>query len=106
VSPILWGIDGMSSVFEAMAALKPLRPSVNTSTGMHVHVSTCARQWPYTCTCVHALSNIVQRGSVWQALMSEGYMCGYCARTVAHKLTSTNHSARMLACTSISVHGY
>lgn len=39
VSPILWGPSGLESVFDAVGAIKPLRPSVNRSTGMHVHVS-------------------------------------------------------------------
>eukprot|EP00197_Chlamydomonas_leiostraca_P004618 CAMPEP_0202864066 /NCGR_PEP_ID=MMETSP1391-20130828/4456_1 /ASSEMBLY_ACC=CAM_ASM_000867 /TAXON_ID=1034604 /ORGANISM="Chlamydomonas leiostraca, Strain SAG 11-49" /LENGTH=499 /DNA_ID=CAMNT_0049543771 /DNA_START=147 /DNA_END=1643 /DNA_ORIENTATION=- len=40
VSPILQGAEGIAQVHRMAAALKPLPLEVNTTTGLHVHVST------------------------------------------------------------------
>lgn len=39
VSPVLRGVDGLYSVYDVLKAIKRFSPSVNKSTGMHVHVS-------------------------------------------------------------------
>ncbi|KAG1665617.1 hypothetical protein FOA52_011448 [Chlamydomonas sp. UWO 241] len=40
VSPVLTGIGGMCDICTAIDAFKPLNPSINKSTDMHVHVGT------------------------------------------------------------------
>ena len=41
VSGVLRGKEGAAELFQALRAIKDLQPSVNASTGTHVHVSVC-----------------------------------------------------------------
>lgn len=47
VSPVLRGTQGLDSLYTVLEAVKGHRPSVNKTTGLHVHVRlVCA-----TCIC-------------------------------------------------------
>lgn len=45
VSPILKGSDGLSAIRATCALLEPLKPNVNKTTGLHVHVGTVCGTW-------------------------------------------------------------
>ncbi len=40
-SPPLQGREGLLQIYQAMEALSVLKPNVNRTTGLHVHVSLC-----------------------------------------------------------------
>lgn len=46
VSPVLRGVEGLQTIIDVLRAIAPLRPCVNDTTGLHVHVSKPGTQQP------------------------------------------------------------